>query len=216
MKQLVFILILMISPMTFSQVGINVGMNGLLAFGNPKPYGGFHIGAEIPRNERMSYFARISHMIRQKGKDSISLNATAIDLVNTTPNVLPVKGVNSLNYTTLEGGTLFYIGNGFDYGFAGYGGTGVALVFSQVKTIYEKFDESKYRIDGTTDGSIFSIAVGARGGVKYSFPRFGTLYFEADLKLIALSMTSTSGLYAPQYKPLLFGLTLGYRKDILW
>lgn len=215
MKQIIFILVLMVSPMTFSQVGINVGTNGLLAFGNPKPYGGFHIGVEIPRNERMSYFVRISHLIRQKGKDSLNQFATAIDPL-TTPNVLTVRGVNSFNYTTLEGGTLFYIGNGFDYGFAGYGGTGASIVFSQAKSVYDKFDESKYRLDATGDGSIFSIAVGARAGVKYSFPRFGTLYFEADLKLIALSMASSNTVVAPQYKPLLFGLTLGYRKDILW
>lgn len=215
MKQLIFILALMISPMTFSQVGINIGANGLLAFGNPKPYGGFHLGVELPRNERMSYFVRISHMIRQKGRDSTNQFASAIDPL-TTPSVLNVKGINSFNYTTLEGGTLFYIGNGFDYGFAGYGGTGVGIIFSQAKTIFDNFDESKYRLDSPADGSIFSIAVGARGGVKYSFPRFGTLYFEADLKLIALSMASTPGLQAPQYKPLLFGLTLGYRKDILW
>lgn len=216
MKKVVFIFTLLLSSSAFTQVGISVGANGLLAFGNPKPYGGLHLGLEVPRNERMSYFGRITHFIRQKGKDSVLQTASAINPAVTSPNALTVKGIGTYNYTVIEGGTMFYIGNGFDYGFSGYGSTGVAGIFSQVKTVFDDFDDSKYRIESPNKGMIFSLAVALRGGVKYSFPRFGTLYFEANLKYLAISIASQEGISAPQYKPLLFGIALGYRKDILW
>jgi outer membrane protein W len=70
----------------------------------------------------------------------------------------------------------------------------------------------------------FSIGAGLGGGVKYSFARYGTFYFDMSIDYIIFSQQSNNFTLLKvypvtgerQWSPLIFSVSLGYRKDILW
>lgn len=219
MKKLLIIVMLTLVAPAWSQFSINGGGSLLVGFGAPRAWQGIHIGFEVPRDDALSFYGRITHHFFQGDQDSISLLATAID-PTTTPNAINFRGLPSMNYTILEGGTRYYLGNGFDYGWAAYGGTKLMLLFNSVrmKRQSDAFDESLYEIDAQSgrEGAIFSLGGGFAGGVKYSLPRVGTFYTDISLGYMLLAQASNAGVYSQLYRPLVFDFTIGYRKDILW
>ena len=200
-----------------AQVSFSAGGSMLKGFGTPKPWGGFHVGVEIPRDDAISLYGRFTHHFKQNAADSIGVFAVAKDFT-TSPYSLNVSALPSMNYNIIEGGTRYYLGNGFDYGFAGYGGTNVALIFNKVKVGYSEFDESLYELDPNSrmEGSIFSLGFGLNGGVKYSNPPYGTFYLDCGMNYLIFAQGSTSSVSGELYNQLLFNVNIGYRKDILW
>lgn len=218
MKNGLIIMMILIAGAVNAQVGISGGGSLMKGFGIPKPWAGLHIGVEIPRDDAISIYGRVTHYFRQKAQDSIYGSAEARD-PNTNPYLISVSGLPSMNYTVIEGGTRYYLGSGYDFGWAAYGGTNLSLIFNSVKAKYSDFDEVAYRLSDGIDrkGSIFSFGVGLSGGVKYSQAGLGTFYMDLGFSYMVFgqasnSLASNQGLYSP----LLFNLTLGYRKDILW
>lgn len=217
MRKILVIAILFLAGSVNAQFSISGGTSVLKGFGTPKPWFGLHLGVEVPRDDAISFYARATHHFRRKSSEILSGNATAINST-TTPVFQSLTGVPSMDYTIIEGGTRYYLGDGFDYGFAAYGGTNIKLVFNKVRVDYEGFDSEKYTLDGQTrtGGWIFNVGAGLGGGLKYTVPRWGTFYFDIGLSYLLLSQPSTQSVTAVQYSNLLFDMTLGYRHDIGW
>lgn len=216
MKNISLIIALLMAGCISAQVSFNAGSSTLKGFGTDKWFTGFHVGAEIPRDDAMSFYGKYTHHFSRLG-DSILASAVALD-VTTTPYVLNVMSSTGMNYNIFEGGTRYYLGDGFDFGWAGYGGTNFMVVYSKVKTTYDDFDETKYYVDETTkrDGGIFSIGVGLAGGVKYTMPRVGTFYTDFSMSYLVLDQVSNPSIYGGLYSQLFFGINVGYRRDLFW
>ncbi len=223
MKNIIVAIVLLISTGAGAQVSIMGGASSLIAFGNKTPYAGFHIGLEVPRDDAVSFYGKFTHHFNQSKRSPFLAYAPAIDPTN--PVFFQQFGYNvKMNYNMIEGGTRYYLGNGFDYGFAAYGGTSVKLIFNSVKPDYDDYNSEEYRVDPAYDfkGSIFSIGAGLGGGVKYSFARYGTFYFDVNIDYMIFSQQSNDYIYSEvyqgnrQWSPLIFGFSLGYRKDIIW
>lgn len=222
MKKLLILFAVLLAGGAQAQVGISGGGGLLKGFGQPRPWGGLHIGVEIPRDDAVSIYGRFSHYFAQANQDSVYASAEARD-PSTFPSVIGVSGVSGMNYNILEGGTRYYLGDGYDFGWAAYGGSNLMLVFNKVKNQYQGFDETLYKLSDGYDrtGSIFSLGFGLNGGVKYSMEEVGTFYFDLALNYIIFGQASNytaseqfgqNGLY----RPLLFTFNLGYRRDIAW
>ncbi len=216
MKKLSLIIALIVAGSASAQVSFSAGSSTLKGFGTPKWFTGFHIGVEIPRDDAMSFYGRYTHQFA-RGGDSILGFAVAND-VTTTPYILNVSGVPTMNYHIFEGGTRYYLGDGFDFGFAGYGGTNFTLMYNKTTARYEGFDETEYTLDETTsrDGAIISLGMGLSGGVKYTIPRFGTIYTDLSVSYLFLGQASNQTTYVDLYSKVLFGFNVGYRRDLFW
>jgi len=212
-----FLLAFLMVSKAHSQFGINGGISMLSAFGTPKPYVGLHLGAEIPRDDQVSIYGRFSLYSKQTTDTKEQTYVEAIDVVNTTPSVQTVLYSTSMNYTMIEGGNRFYIGEGYDSGFGAYGGGILLMIFNTVKRDYDEFDESKYRVSQyePRKGSIFNLGFGLGGGIKNTVAGVGTFYLDANFSYLILSTASnTTAAMSPFYKPLLFSFNLGFRKDL--
>lgn len=216
MKYASLIIALLIAGGVSAQISFNAGSSTLKGFGTDKWFTGFHIGGEVPRDDAMSFYGKFTHHFSRQG-DSLLASAVAND-VTTTPYIVNVWSSTGMNYNIFEGGTRYYWGDGFDFGWAGYGGTNFMIVYSKVKTTYDDFDESKYRIDESSmrDGGIFSLGVGLTGGVKYTMPRVGTFYTDFSMSYLVLDQVSNQSIYGGLYSQLFFGINVGYRRDLFW
>ncbi|MFT5858502.1 MAG: hypothetical protein ACI865_000590 [Flavobacteriaceae bacterium] len=217
MKNYLIIIVLVLTSGVSAQVSFNAGGSLLKGFGAPEWFTGFHAGVEIPRDDALSFYGRVTHHFQKKANDPIDFYATAIDF-STSPNILLVQGLPSMNFTIIEGGSRFYLGDGFDFGFAAYGGTNFMLVLNKVKVTYDDFDDQLYAISDLdrVDGKIFGLGAGLAGGVKYSVPRLGTFYFDLSVSYMFLAQGSQQNVYSDLYSSLLFNMALGYRYDIVW
>ena len=131
-----------------------------------------------------------------------------------------------MNYHIIEGGTRYYLGNGFDYGFSAYGGTNLMVLFNKVRLDYDPYDEVDYQIYNAQtyvgEGSYFSLGFGLGGGVKYTMAPYGTFYFDLNVNYLILGQPSSNEVnntifgYERLISPLLFNFNLGYRKDFMW
>lgn len=213
MKNVIVTLLVLIGSTTFAQVSVSVGPSMLLGtISEAKPWAGFHVGVEVPRDDQVTIYGRFTHHFKQYAQDSISTNLTPLD-----PNDFSfpiVNGRTSMNYNILEGGTRYYIGNGFDFGWAAYGGTNIMILINSVKHNFSNFDESKYKVNNK--GTIFGLGAGLSGGVKYTFPRFGTIYTDVNLNYILLGTSSTPPPSGELFSPLVFNFNIGYRRDLIW
>ena len=218
MKNIIVIIIIAMSSFGNAQVGISAGTSMLLPFKQGvKPYAGFHIGVEIPRDDQMSIYGRYTHHFSQNTPFTYSLFATPIN-INDGLQYISVEANPSMNYNMLEGGARYYLGDGFDYGWAGYGGTNVMLILNKVKGNYGDFDDALYQIElaQRVDGSLFCLGAGLGGGVKYSDARIGTFYFDLNLNYIIFAYPSSSNMNTSLFSPLIFNFNLGYRRDFNW
>ncbi len=216
MKKLSLIIALIVVGSVSAQVSLSAGSSTLKGFGTPKWFTGFHVGVEIPRDDAMSFYGRYTHQFA-RGGDSIFGVVVAND-VTTTPYTMNVMGVPTMNYHIFEGGTRYYLGDGFDFGFAGYGGTNFTLIYNKTTARYDDFDNTLYSLDPSTDrdGAIISLGMGLSGGVKYTFPRIGTFYTDFSASYLFLGQASTESTYTDLYSRVLFGINVGYRKDLFW
>ena len=216
MKKLSLIIALIVAGSVSAQVSFSAGSSTVKGFGTPKWFTGFHVGVEVPRDDAMSFYGRYTHQFA-RGGDSIFDYAVAND-VTTSPYTINVKGVPTMNYHIFEGGTRYYLGDGFDFGFAGYGGTNFMLVYNKIASRHDNYDASKYTLDQTTsrDGGIISLGMGLSGGVKYTFPRLGTFYTDLSISYLFLGQASGEFTYTDLYSRVLFGINVGYRRDLFW
>lgn len=228
MKKLLALVIIFISFGSSAQVSVMGGMNMLKSFSPEKPFGGFHLGIEIPRDDAISIYGRYSHNFSQSA--SFYIPEGAITLEPRDPSSgLPYAFIGAtprMNYHIIEGGTRYYLGNGFDYGFSAYGGTNLMVLFNKVRLDYDPYDEVDYQIYNAQtyvgEGSYFSLGFGLGGGVKYTMAPYGTFYFDLNVNYLILGQPSSNEVnntifgYQRLISPLLFNFNLGYRKDFMW
>ncbi len=204
----------------FGQTALGGGFSMLKAFGVRAPYLGGHFLAEFPVDESTSYYGKLSVYAKQKGLSEV-VYADAID-INTMPSMIEVNTRSTFNYITIEGGRRFYFGNGYDFGFAPYGGTHLLAAFNSAKMNVDNFDETKYRLQNgqgqEMKGNIFNLAFGLSGGIKNDFS-WGTLYLEASFDYAILAVPSNQiavSAYNQMGSPLLFTFALGYKKNLFF
>ncbi len=194
-----------------TQFSVNGGTGFLKGFSTPNYFYGLHIGGELPRSNELTMYARVGFYFPQNENDS-----SITYLSDNLNNILPIKYVASLSHLTIEGGTRYYIGNGYDNGFSGYGGNCFMIMNSTVKRNYDYYDKSKYAlINGEeSKGSILSILLGLQGGVKYTEPSIGTFYLDVTGAYALLALPSNATAQSTnQYSPLIFNFSVGFRKD---
>ncbi len=219
MKVIISILFIGIfSSFGYGQFAIGGGASMLKAFGVKAPYIGGHILAEFPVDESTSYYGKVSIYAKQKG-DNALIYADAID-INTTPSLIEVNTRPTFNYITVEGGRRFYFGNGYDFGFAPYGGTHLLAAFNTASMTVDNYDQTKYRLQSGQEmkGNVFNLAFGLSGGIKNDFS-WGTLYLEAsfDYAILAVPSNQTAvAAYNQMGSPLLFTFGIGYKKTLFY
>lgn len=220
MKKLILLMLLLLNTaVIFAQFGLSGGVSVLKGFGTPKPFVGIHVGGEIPRDDQVSFYGRLSLYAKQTEAIPSTLTLYTPDYMSSTQ----VQYKTSMNYVILEGGNRYYIGNGYDSGFGAYGGGTFMLILNSVKRNYDDFDEVKFPLPVTEvrKGSIFNLAVGLGGGVKHTLAGVGTFYFDVSLAYMILGTASNTtassvadGVGQDLYSPLIFTFGLGFRKDI--
>ena len=216
-------LVLIISIVGISSAQAQFGLSGgtclLKGFGTAKPFVGLQIGGEMPRDDFASLFGRISFYGKQWQGLTNTTYVEAINMNTTLPSTQTITYDNSMNYTVIEGGNRFYIGDGYDSGFGAYGGGTLQAIFNTVKRDYNygSIDMSKYQlpINELPKGSIFSLGFGLSGGVKNTFAGVGTAYFDLGFSYVIMNSASnsTAGSVNGMYSPLFFTFCLGFRKD---
>ncbi len=214
MKYLFSLWMLSFLPFGFAQIEVNGGTGFLKGFGVPKYFYGFHVGGEIPRSNELTMYARVGYYLPRNEDDSSYTFLNAIDF-NTTPYTITRSYVSTLSHLTMEGGTRYYIG-GFDNGFSAYGGNNFMILNSSVRRRMEDYDASLYQLpDGEeTKGSIFSIALGLQGGLKYTDPTYGTFYFDVTgLYTLLAAPSNNTAANTQLFSPLMFNFSFGFRKE---
>jgi hypothetical protein len=205
-----------------SQVSLSLGSGVLKGFGVPKSFFGFHGGVELPRNNDVTLYLRMGYYLPRKEDDVMMTNVTAIDQT-ASPYNLSVNYLTSTNYTTIEGGTRYYLGNDYDNGFSVYGGSNFMLIINSVRRNYEKLDVSgQYSWEGDYEllasevpkGTILGLALGLQGGVKYTFPARGTIYADITGNYTLFNKASNDNLSTALYVPMVFIFNVGFRKDL--
>ena len=205
-----------------SQVSLSLGSGVLQGFGVPKLFFGFHGGFELPRNNDVTLYLRMGYFLPRKEDDVMTSNLTAKDLT-ASPYNLSVNYLTSTNYTTIEGGTRYYLGNDYDNGFSVYGGSNFMLIINSVKRNYEKLDvtgqytwENDYELPASEEvkGTILSLALGLQGGIKYTIPAKGTIYADITGNYTLFGKASNESVSTSLYAPMVFIFNVGYRKDL--
>ena len=216
MRNIILVIALFIGGSTFAQFSLSGGASFLKGFRkDTKPWFGFHVSGEIPRDDQVSFFLRYSYYFKQKSRDSSSALLYPIDPSNPVPLNIGVR--TSMDYHIIEGGTRYYIGDGFDFGWSAYGGTNFMLVFNSVKTAYNAFDKNVYQVDknNSRDGLIFGFGAGLSGGVKYTAPIYGTFYLDAGLNYMLFAQKNNATVSSDLFSSLIFSLNIGYRRDLI-
>ena len=221
MRSIVSFLFVMSFSVAFSQVSVSAGGSTLKGWGPQKAWAGFHVGIEIPRDDASSFYGRYTHLFHNRDVDT-----TFVSLIPRDPASLPpgsvysplISSTASMNYHIINLGTRYYLGDGYDFGWAGYGGSDVVITINKVRMNNEPYDEALYVVDEYSryDGSAFTLGFGLTGGVKYSRPPLGTFYFDAGLSYLLLYQPNNPYLYSNMINQLTFNFNLGFRKDILW
>lgn len=218
MRYLIVLVALLTTLTGMAQTGVSGGVTMIKGFGVPKPYPGMHLGIEIPRDDQISYFGRITGTFSNTGDERGQATVEARDPNTTFPNVMNVGYDYKMNYINIEGGTRYYLGNGYDYGWAAYGGSMFMLSINNIKANYDDYDETLYKLqEGFFEkGRIIALNIGLNAGVKNHFS-FGMLYFDMSLaySLFALpsnALASQTG--STMFSPLVFSFNLGFRKDL--
>ena len=220
MKIILATVAILITGLASAQIGISAGGSILKAFGKPRPYAGFHLSVEVPRDDATSVYGRLTQHLKQVNEQPTLVPLIAKELT-TIPYSLSIDGYGSMNYTILEGGTRYYLGNGYDFGWSAYGGTNFMVVFNTVKMNLDGYDQVLYEPVGYDQrkGSIISFGGGLGGGVKYTIPSTGTFYFDTGVTYI-LTGFSSNQLASDQanlsFSQLFFNFNLGFRKDLFW
>ena len=205
-----------------SQVSLSLGSGALKGFGVPKSFFGFHGGVELPRNNDVTLYLRLGYYLPRKEDDALMTNMTATDLT-ASPYNLNVNYLRSTNYTTIEGGTRYYLGNDYDNGFSFYGGGNFMLYINSVKRKYDKLDvtgvyswEGDYELPASevAKRTILNLSIGLQGGVKYTIPARGTIYADITGSYALLPIPYNPYILTELHSSLLFIFNVGFRKDL--
>lgn len=202
----------------FSQLGITAGPGVTYGFGSGQLFKSVHLGLEIPRDEEASIVIRFAGSLRNS--KTVDGYAEAIDPSITFPSQVQTKIRNSVSMYYIEGGTRrYFLGTGFDYGWAIYGGTLVNVSFYRLSSkAMDDIDKSKYQVQESNRGSAFLLNVGLQGGVKRQFT-FGTLFADVNLTYAVIATTGpnttvANGDFSSVLSPLNFNFAIGIRKDL--
>jgi hypothetical protein len=223
MKFLIALLFTSLCLTSHAQMSISGGTGILNGVGTQKSSFGFNLGLEIPRSSDLTFFVRASAFLPNQDSTTRYANMTAID-VATSPYTLSVPyNVRSHTYF-IEGGTRSYMLNDYDNGLALYGGSVFGIGINTTSAKFSKLDytetyewEGKYTLPNAnpTKGSIYYLALGIQGGVKYTIPVRGTLFFDITGTYSVLNVVNNSaGENSPTYSRLNFLFQLGYRRDL--
>ena len=217
MKKLLIIFMVGVFAQVNAQISVNAGASVLLGtVRDAGAWGGFHLGAELPTDDQTAYYLRFTHHFKNRLFIADEAFLTPID-----PNDFNfplIDRTTSMTYNLVEGGIRYYLGSGFDFGWAVYGGTNVMVIIATEKDNFEEFDEDIYVLDDAfrLDGSIYGLGAGLGGGVKYTQPRLGTFYFDMNLNYLLLGQSTTPPPSGVLFSPLIFNFNLGFRYDINW
>ena len=134
-KYLFFVLLFsFLASNFFSQISLNVGLGTLNGFDEKiKTFYGFNLGLEYPKSNQTTIFGRFTYYIPINNIDSTESYASAIS-TTTFPYTLQRNYTVSTGYLTLEGGTRYYLINGYDNGFSIFGGSTILLCLNKIKT----------------------------------------------------------------------------------
>lgn len=204
----------------FSQISANAGMGTLNGFGAKKTFFGFNLGLEYPKSNQTTIYGRVAYYIPRNNSDSTISYASAI-LTTTFPYQLQRNYTISTGYLTIEGGTRYYLLNGYDNGFSFYGGSTLLLCVNNIKKKFADwdypYDEAEYQNYGDSKGTILNLGVGLQGGLKYTFPGSGTIFFDFSGNYLVIRQASNEmvgeSTNYPFESALLFTFNLGIRKD---
>lgn len=203
---------------SFGQIGLTAGPGLTYGFASGQLFKSLHLGVEIPRDEEASIVIRLAGSLRNS-KTSNGY-ATAIDPSITFPSQIETEIRNSVSLFSLEGGTRrYFIGTGFDYGWAIYGGTLINVSFYRLSSKASgDIDKSKYEVQESNRGSAFLLNFGLQGGVKRQFA-FGTLFADINLTYAVIATTGpntqvSNGDYSSVLSPLNFNFAIGIRRDL--
>lgn len=184
---------------------------------------GLHAHFEIPRSGDVTLYGRVSYMFPKANYDTLTSYVTAIN-PNTNPYILAVNSRFKTSYFTLEGGNRYYIGNDYDNGFAGYGGSGIIIGLGKVHKAYDPKDvsgqyswEQTHQPDQTeiSEGRLFTLGGYLQGGVKYTIPAIGTIYTDVTLNYLLLANANNNTAASTDYlSPLFFNFSVGFKKDL--
>lgn len=202
----------------FSQISANAGMGTLNGFGAKKTFFGLNLGLEYPKSNQTTIYGRVAYYIPRNNNDSTTSSATS---TTTYPYSLPRNYMVSTGYLTLEGGTRYYLLNGYDNGFSIYGGSTILVCVNKIKRNYADwnypYNESNFENYGDEKGTILNLGVGLQGGLKYTFPSIGTFFCDLSGNYLIVrqannDMVGESDNY-PFNSAMLFTFNLGFRKD---
>ena len=212
-----------VSLVSMAQMSISGGTGILNGVGTGFKPLGFHLGLELPRSNDLTFYVRGAAFLPSSGADTNYANMTAISLT-TVPYTLSVPYQNRSSTYYFEGGTRSYMLNDYDNGFGLYGGSVVGFGINRTKVKYDQFDytntyqwEGKYLpANGSeTKGSIYYLALGIQGGMKYTIPIRGTIYFDITGTYSVLNIANNDiGGSSSTYSRLNFIFNLGYRRDL--
>ena len=182
-----------------------------------------HAHLEIPRSGDVTLYSRFSYALPRANYDTITSYVTGINN-NVNPYILAVNSRYKTSYFTLEGGNRYYIGNDYDNGFSGYGGSGLIINIGQVVKSYESRDvtgayswEQTHQVDPSEiiKGRIFNLGGYLQGGLKYTMPAVGTIYADVSLNYLLLANFSNNTAASTEFiSPLYFNFAVGFKKDI--
>ncbi len=184
---------------------------------------GIHAHLEIPRSGDVTLYGRVSYLFPKANYDTLTSYVTAIN-PNTNPYILAVNSRFKTSYFTLEGGNRYYIGNDYDNGFAGYGGSGIIIGLGKVRKVYEPQDvtgqynwEQTHEVEPSeiNEGRLFTLGGYLQGGVKYTIPAIGTIYTDVTLNYLLLANANNNTAASTEYlSPLFFNFAVGFKKDL--
>ena len=219
-KYLLPLFFLVFSFSLSGQLSLNGGIGSLKGFGVKKTFVGLNLGLEYPRSNQATLYGRISYYNPRNEDDSTQAYASAIS-TTTFPYQLQRNYTVSTGYLTVEGGNRFYIINGYDNGFSFYGGSTVLLCVNNIKKKFADwdypYDEADYQNYGDSKGTILNLGVGLQGGLKYTFPSFGTFFCDFSGNYLIIRQASNGMVNETTNYPfnsaMLFTFNLGFRKD---
>jgi hypothetical protein len=220
-KYLFFILLVtFLASNLFSQLSLNGGLGTLNGFGVKKTFFGLNLGLEYPKSNQTTIFGRIAYYIPRNEDDSTQAYASAIS-TTTFPYTLQRNYIVSTGYLTIEGGTRYYLLNGYDNGFSIYGGSTILVCVNKIKRNYGDwnytYNEANYENYGDAKGTILNLGVGLQGGLKYTFPSIGTFFCDFSGNYLIIRQASNGVVNESTNYPfnsaMLFTFNLGFRKD---
>lgn len=219
MKKLLVIFLVFQALVLNAQYSLNGGLSTLKAFGESRPYVGFHLGGEFPRDNETTFYLKAAFYAKNK-LDPTLYGSTVFQLtpVDINNSEMSVEADSYFNYTTFDGGLRYYLLDGYDSGFALYGGTNVMGMINKAKYKLADYDINAYRLPVGTSlgGSILNLGFGFSGGAKYTISGVGSVYFDLALDYLVVSIPGNAAAQSIAgyfYSPIVFSFNLGFRKD---